>query len=150
MKFCHAAAICIVISLLCWCAQAADSEPVGVVVSCSCHDLVGSRFCFALKEKIRASAGYELVADSHRIAAGMHIICADTAVGEMVGYGSAVSITFTVIDKPGEEYLDTGLVMVGSERVNAMVASTLADFDKDIEPFRDVLEKAQAIKPEPR
>jgi len=138
MKLCYAVLMFLMISL-CWCAQAADSEPVGVVVSCRCEDLVGSQFCFALKEKIRASAGHELVADSHRPAAAMRIVCADTEVGEMVGHGSAVAITFTVITKPSEEYLATHLVMVGSKRVNDMAASVLADLDEAIEPFRDML-----------
>lgn len=135
----------VTISLLFLPAEAAGGAPVGVVVGCTCDDIVGARFCFALKEKIRASAGYDLVGEGSRLAAGMRIVCQDIEKGESAGRTSAVSITFTLTNKTSEEYLSSAVFVIGAHRVNDMAASALAVLDQLIDPFRERL-MVQAAK----
>ena len=139
------AAVSILISLLCSRLEAAGGAPIGVVVGCTCDDIVGARFCFGLKEKIRASAGYDLVEEGSRLAAGMRIVCQDIEKGESAGRTSAVSITFTLTNKTSEEYLSSAVFVIGAHRVNDMAASALAVLDQLIDPFRERL-MVQAAK----
>jgi len=134
------AATVILVSLLNALVEAAGGAPVGVVVTCNCDDLVGVRFCLDLREKIRASAGYELVQDSENVAAGMHAVCIDDNTAEMKGASSAVAVTITLTTKRSEGYLDTYILVVGRERAKEMAATALGDLDAAIERFRKRLE----------
>lgn len=92
--------------LNCGSARAAgNATPVKVHITCDGEDIPGQRVCSAVKEKIRASAGFELVQSP---AAGVfcaHIVSIDLG---NEGLSSAMSVTFTLATAAGTELFLTG------------------------------------------
>ena len=112
---------------------ASASKPVRVLVDCSNHgDMVGTRFCLALKEKIRASQGFELVESEQPLVFEVHIITvSDTTSAEDQGISSAASVVFTVarFDKT-ELYVTSFVIDFGSARVGEEAEAILAHIDE--------------------
>jgi hypothetical protein len=119
---------------------------VPVNVEESGNDSVGQRLAFAVREKIRASAGYKLVehADSR---VTISIVSLDPEHSEgSPGLSTAASIAFTMTNlnsfqrtNPQTYYpiFLTHLVMVvGSARVNEQAESILAALDKTLEDYK--------------
>ena len=124
-------------------ALAAGSGVARVVVDCSkdCTDQVGSRLCYALKEKIRASAGYKLVDDSPALAAGVRMVCDDPDDGsaEEGGHRTVAAVTLTLTSTTDERYLTTSILTVGGDRTERAAEAILAFLDSHTEPFRQSL-----------
>jgi hypothetical protein len=119
--------------------RAAGNRPMGIVISCDCGDIVGSRFCFALKEKIRASAGFKLQSedDKDRWTAGAHVLCIDPDRDSATGLRSVVAMTITTTAPlTAAFYLTTIIYVIGRDRVDDMASSALSDIDKEEERYR--------------
>jgi hypothetical protein len=118
---------------------ASASRPVRVYVDCTNHDdMVGTRFCLALKEKIRASQGFELVESETPLVFEVHIVSeSDAASAEEQGISAAASIVFTVMryDKT-ESYLTSFVIDFGSARVNEEAEAVLGHIDEESDFLR--------------
>lgn len=108
-------------------AAAADSR-VDVAVDCHCPDTVGAGFCAAFKQKIGASPGYRLAANtSSGYGIGVHFSSVDLWQGinaEMSGRITAVSVAFTIYAEklPGEVYADSSVFRVGKSTFPEMTS----------------------------
>ncbi len=128
-------------------AQAAGPiKLIKVAVSCSGDDLLGERLCLALKEKIRASKGFELVderdAETAQSGFGVHLISEDTANRDTEDAGalSAIAVVFTI---PKREPLLDGFVtayieICGAHRIDDVASTIFADIDRDSDPLRQI------------
>jgi hypothetical protein len=97
-------------------------------------DILGERLCFALKEKIRASRGFELVdakeAQQSPTGFTVHIISLDTSEGK--GYRSWAAIAFTLpLQNTTELYQDLEVVDFGSTHVDDTADDVMADIDQE-------------------
>jgi hypothetical protein len=101
-------------------AAATDSR-TDVAVDCHCPDTVGAGFCAAFKQKVIASPGYRLVANTGSgYGIGVHFSSVDLWQGinaEMSGRITAVSVAFTIYAEklPGEVYADSSVFRVGKD-----------------------------------
>lgn len=137
MKLGHAIALASVgwylMLILSFCRSTQAAGPVKVLkvfVQCSTDDSIGSRLCFAIKEKIRASRGFELIEDSTVGACGIHLVSVDAGDN---GADSAVSETYTVVSPkvaPFEVLLTSSVRIVGSERVDHVAEATMAELEE--------------------
>ena len=108
-------------------AAAIDSR-IDVAVDCHCPDPVGAGFCAAFKQKVTASPGYRLVANSSAgYGIGVHFSSVDLWQGinaGMAGRISAVSVAFTIYAEklPGEVYADSSVFRIGKNTFPEMSA----------------------------
>src|SRR5579863_9303168 len=106
---------------------AADSR-IDVAVDCHCPDPVGAGFCAAFKQKVIASPGYRLVANSGAgYGIGVHFSSVDLWQGinaGMAGHIAAVSVAFTIYAEklPGEVYADSSVFRVGKDTFPEMTS----------------------------
>jgi hypothetical protein len=127
---------------LCLHAAAYAAGPIKVVevqLDCNGTDILGKRLCFALKEKIRASRGFELVdakeAQQSPTGFTLHVISIDTSDGK--GYRSSAAIAYTIPLKDATElYQDVEIVDFGSEHVNGTADDLMADIDQESAPLQ--------------
>jgi hypothetical protein len=75
-----------------------------VYVSCDGSDIVDSHLCFAVKEEIITSAGFQLVDGmTTETGIGVHLVSVDSGPATLrKGLTSAVSVTFTFFGGPIE------------------------------------------------
>lgn len=101
---------------------------IDVAVDCHCPDPVGAGFCAAFKQKVSASPGYRLVANtSTGYGIGVHFSSVDLWQGinsELSGRITAVSVAFTIYAEklPGEVYADSSVFRVGKDTFPEMSA----------------------------
>jgi hypothetical protein len=139
MKFRRAIELAILIPLI-YCRPALAAGAITLLkvsVTCSTDDSVGSRLCFAVKEKIRASRGFELVDDqTNGGTCVIHIVSVDTGDN---GNASAVATVYTVITSrpyPIEAYLTTVVHLIGTKRVEDIAEDVVADLEQDTDFLR--------------
>jgi hypothetical protein len=115
-------------------AIAAGGTLVNVYMDCTTEgDLVGNNFCFAAKEKLRASAGFRLVEEPPKIGIGVHLVSLDPDVRiGLEGASSVVAASLTVYTGLGSlEYYETTYIFdVGEERVGEMATTLLSHIDQ--------------------
>jgi len=140
MKSRHAAlpAVAVVLWFICGAIArayaASASKPVRVYVECTnTNDSTGVRFCLTLKEKIRASQGFELVDSEKPLVFEVHIITeSDTSSPEQQAFSSAASVVFTLRRTDATEmYLTSFVLDFGSERTNEEAENILAHIDQE-------------------
>src|SRR5689334_15470451 len=98
-----------------------SGDRVGAYVECTSDDLVGQRFCAAVKEKIRNSNRFllRLGLDGSRI--GIHLASVDDGSSGVEGYSAAIAATVTRNDQHKGELYDGQMVYVaGRDRVNQL------------------------------
>jgi hypothetical protein len=121
---------------------AEGAGPVTVVklyVACTTDDVLGQRLCSALKEKIRASRGFELVdfreAQHDPKGFAIHIVSMDvTDIPGESGLRTTLAIVFTVPLESGEElYQTVRVVEVGKYHIDDEASDLLAEIDQQTE-----------------
>jgi hypothetical protein len=113
---------------------ASASKPVRVLVDCSSNnDSVGARFCLALREKIRASQGFELVDSEKPLVFEVHIVSeSDTAQSEPQDVSCAAAVVFTAMSVDSREiYLTSFVLDFGANRVGEEAEQVLAHIDQE-------------------
>ena len=119
---------------------AGATHPIKVNVQCDGEDTIGERLCFAIKEKIRASKGFELVdvrqAESSPLGFGVHLLSLDA--GEEKGNMSAISVVFTLPQPTPrlDYYLTLRIMLCGLSRIDDQASAILADIDKESDNLR--------------
>jgi hypothetical protein len=112
-----------------------SSNPIRVFVGCSGDDALGPRVCSHLREKIRASKGFELVQSPGPGVFCVHIVSMDA--GTEPGLQSAYAETYSLGTTTGTELFLTSYVsIVGTSRVAENVDGLFADMDKESEFLR--------------
>jgi hypothetical protein len=81
-----------------------EVRTINVYVSCDGSDIVDSHLCFAVKEEIITSAGFQLVDGmTTETGIGVHLVSVDSGPATLrKGLTSAVSVTFTFFGGPIE------------------------------------------------
>jgi hypothetical protein len=107
-------------------ALAADVR-VNVYVTCDGIDIVGAHLCFAVKEGIITSAGFQLVdGRTTRTGIAVHLVSVDASPAKLPkGVTSAVSVTYTFFGGPIEFYSGAQVFLVGSKKVGDIASAVL-------------------------
>jgi hypothetical protein len=107
-------------------AQAQESAtPVGVYHEGK--DMIGQRLAYAVRERIRRSAGHSLQSSGSRYEILMVSIDVDPNVRNVA---SAVSVTYVWTGPSGPSlYMSATVITVGRQRIDEMAESIVADLD---------------------
>ena len=108
-------------------ALAADVR-LNVYVTCDGSDIVGAHLCFAVKEGIITSAGFQLVDDrTARTGIAVHLVSVDGSPANLPkGMTSAISVTYTFFGGPIEYYSGAQVFLVGSKKVGDIASAVLS------------------------
>ncbi len=112
-------------------ASNADTGKINLAVECHCPDSVGQELCSEFKNKVTASPGYQLAANTNGYGIGIHFSCVDLWGGienRLAGRMSAVSVAFTIYSDrlPGEVYEDSSVFRVGKDATAEMSRKIIA------------------------
>lgn len=112
-------------------AAGAAPPPLDVVVDCHCPDVVGQKFCAALKDKIGATKSFHLAAASSGLGMAVHVSSIDMWRGindQLIDRMSAISVAFTIFSDqlPGEIYEDSSVFRVGIDATGEMSGKIVA------------------------
>jgi hypothetical protein len=112
-------------------ALAADVR-VNVYVTCDGSDVVGAHLCFAVKEGIITSAGFQLVDErTARTGIAVHLVSLDASPARLPkGVTSVVSVTYTFFGGPIEYYDSAQVFLVGSKKVADIASAVLSAIAK--------------------
>lgn len=136
----------VAISYLSPVAHAADEIKASVAVRHAGDDRIGQKLAFALREVVRASHGYQLVSGP----SALFRVSLNTIDPEYeTKYKGIVTVAAVIITmrnfnefEDGNPqtwypiYLNSSVLMVGSDRVEDFAKSILADVDSAIEAYR--------------
>ncbi len=108
-------------------ALAADVR-LNVYITCDGSDIVGAHLCFAVKEGIITSAGFQLVDDrTARTGIAVHLVSVDGSPANLPkGMTSAISVTYTFFGGPIEYYSGAQVFLVGSKKVGDIASAVLS------------------------
>jgi hypothetical protein len=108
-------------------ALAADVR-LNVYITCDGSDIVGAHLCFAVKEGIITSAGFQLVDDrTARTGIAVHLVSVDGSPANLPkGMTSAISVTYTFFGGPIEYYNGAQVFLVGSKKVGDIASAVLS------------------------
>jgi hypothetical protein len=120
------------------CTQARAAGPIKIVkvaLKCSTDDQLGRQLCYMLKEKIRASRGFELVSYKEAQQAptgfGVYLTTIDATVGGS-GYYCAMAVTYTMpLEGKPDSYINTSVATVGAKEVAGAATSLMADIEQE-------------------
>lgn len=121
-------------------AQAAGPvKVIKVAVSCTGDDTLGKGVCLALKEKLRASKGSQLVdqkqAERSPLGLGVHLVSVALYVADRET-GSAIAVTFTLPTPKLDLYLTSEVEVLGdSTQIDKVASALLAGIDKHSSEF---------------
>ena len=122
-------------------AFAADAVPVPVMVEVRGRDDIGRQLASAIRESIRASAGYRLVVEKSETPLWtLHVITVDP--GPPNGVQTAYSVTYAV----GAVYFTSAVGICGQDVVQECAAKLLSNLDR----YETSLRKADAERKVPR
>jgi hypothetical protein len=95
-----------------------------VYVTCDGSDSVGGHLCFAVKEQVITSVGFQLVDEmTARTGIGVHLVSVDASPTTLPkGVTSAVSLTFTFFGGPIEYYYGAQVFLVGSKKITEIAS----------------------------
>jgi hypothetical protein len=111
-------------------------EILKIQVDCSGDDSIGSQVCYAVKEKIRASEGFELI-DTAKPIPGTFRLSLVTIETDSSDTASAISEVITGRDKDGDElYLEQYVSICGADRVDYIANGIIADIEQQTEFMR--------------
>ena len=117
---------------------AGPTKVVKVAVSCSGDDAVGSRICASLREKIRASKGFELVGEeeARKSFRSFHVsLISESIDPDHPNLESAIAEVFTMpMPEPQlDGYVDTWVSVTGEGKIDEEAATIIANLDKETE-----------------
>jgi hypothetical protein len=113
-------------------ARTAEVRRINVYVTCDGSDSVGGHLCFAVKEEIITSVGFQLVDDmTAKTGIGVHLVSVDASPGTLrKGLTSAVSVTFTFFGGPIEYYDGAQVFLVGSKKITQIASAILSAVER--------------------
>jgi hypothetical protein len=105
-------------------ARATEVRTINVYVTCDGSDSVGGHLCFAVKEQIITSVGFQLVDGmTAKTGIGVHLVSVDAGPTTLPkGVTSAVSVTFTFFGGPIEYYDGAQVFLVGSKKITEIAS----------------------------
>jgi hypothetical protein len=105
-------------------ARATEVRTINVYVTCDGSDSVGGHLCFAVKEQIITSVGFQLVDGmTAKTGIGVHLVSVDAGPTTLPkGVTSAVSVTFTFFGGPIEYYDGAQVFLVGSKKITEITS----------------------------
>lgn len=119
-----------------WVRAAGKEKVLRVYVSCSGDDAIGGRVCYAVKEKLRASRGFELTSTTQVGGFCVHLVSIDDTPPGYQNLASAIAETITGNTAAGQLYLTTSVVIVGASRVQEIADSIVANLDQETDFMR--------------
>ena len=113
-------------------ARTAEVPKINVYVTCDGSDSVGGHLCFAVKEEIITSVGFQLVDDMMaKTGIGVHLVSVDASPALLrKGVTSAVSVTFTFFGGPIEYYDGAQVFLVGSQKITEIAAAIFSAVER--------------------
>jgi hypothetical protein len=110
---------------------AGAAPPLDVVVDCHCPDVVGQKFCAALKDRIGATKSFHLATAASGLGMAVHVSSIDMWRGindQLIDRMSAISVAFTIFSDqlPGEIYEDSSVFRVGIDATGEMSGKIVA------------------------
>jgi hypothetical protein len=106
--------------------------PVYLSSTVATKDTVGSRMTFELKEAIRSSRSFRLVADDAYPRIALYIVTMEETEG--LSTVASVVLTFDDLDMPLRGgYITSSVQVCGSDRVTSCARSMLASIDRAVE-----------------
>jgi hypothetical protein len=113
-------------------ARTAEVPKINVYVTCDGSDSVGGHLCFAVKEEIITSIGFQLVDDmTAKTGIGVHLVSVDASPAILrKGVTSAVSVTFTFFGGPIEYYDGAQVFLVGSQKITEIASAIFSAVDR--------------------
>ena len=104
--------------------RATEVRTINVYVTCDGSDSVGGHLCFAVKEQIITSVGFQLVDGmTAKTGIGVHLVSVDAGPTTLPkGVTSAVSVTFTFFGGPIEYYDGAQVFLVGSKKITEITS----------------------------
>ena len=105
-------------------ARATEVRTINVYVTCDGSDSVGGHLCFAVKEQVITSVGFQLVDGmTAKTGIGVHLVSVDAGPTTLPkGVTSAVSVTFTFFGGPIEFYDGAQVFLVGSKKITEIAS----------------------------
>jgi hypothetical protein len=112
--------------------RTAEVRRINVYVSCDGSDSVGGHLCFAVKEEIITSVGFQLVDDmTAKTGIGVHLVSVDASPAMLrKGVTSAVSVTFTFFGGPIEYYDGAQVFLVGSQKITEIASAIFSAVER--------------------
>jgi hypothetical protein len=113
-------------------ARTAEVRKINVYVTCDGSDSVGGHLCFAVKEEIITSIGFQLVDDmTAKTGIGVHLVSVDASPATLrKGLTSAVSVTFTFFGGPIEYYDGAQVFLVGSQKITQIASAIFSAVER--------------------
>jgi hypothetical protein len=113
-------------------ARTAEARRINVYVSCDGSDSVGGHLCFAVKEEIITSVGFQLVDGmTAKTGIGVHLVSVDASPATLrKGLTSAVSVTFTFFGGPIEYYDGAQVFLVGSKKITQIASAIFSAVER--------------------
>jgi hypothetical protein len=113
-------------------ARTAEVPKINVYVTCDGSDSVGGHLCFAVKEEIITSVGFQLVDDmTAKTGIGVHLVSVDASPAMLrKGLTSAVSVTFTFFGGPIEYYDGAQVFLVGSQKITEIASAIFSAVER--------------------
>jgi hypothetical protein len=113
-------------------APTAEVPTINVYVSCDGSDSVGGHLCFAVKEEIITSVGFQLVDNmTAKTGIGVHLVSVDASPAMLrKGVTSAVSVTFTFFGGPIEYYDGAQVFLVGSKKITEIALAVFSAVER--------------------
>jgi hypothetical protein len=113
-------------------ARTAEVPKINVYVTCDGSDSVGGHLCFAVKEEIITSVGFQLVDDMMaKTGIGVHLVSVDASPAMLrKGVTSAVSVTFTFFGGPIEYYDGAQVFLVGSQKITQIASAIFSTVER--------------------
>ena len=104
--------------------RATEVRTINVYVTCDGSDSVGGHLCFAVKEQVITSVGFQLVDGmTAKTGIGVHLVSVDASPATLPkGVTSAVSVTFTFFGGPIEYYDGAQVFLVGSKKITEITS----------------------------
>ena len=104
--------------------RATEVRTINVYVTCDGSDSVGGHLCFAVKEQVITSVGFQLVDGmTAKTGIGVHLVSVDASPTTLPkGVTSAVSVTFTFFGGPIEYYDGAQVFLVGSKKITEITS----------------------------
>ena len=116
-----------------------------VYLGATAEDSVGSRLVYAMKEKIRRSAGITLVDRDQDGRIKVQIVTLDPDNGEYAGRRTIYSVVWTAKtfhDTPVDMFLTNSVGLCGTSRVQECADGLVADTDSQAARIRTLIQNA--------
>ena len=112
--------------------RATEVRTINVYVTCDGSDSVGGHLCFAVKEQVITSVGFQLVDGmTAKTGIGVHLVSVDASPATLPkGVTSAVSVTFTFFGGPIEYYDGAQVFLVGSKKITEIASDIFSAVER--------------------